>query len=144
MKIRPMGAMREGGRTLRNEQSLFVILRTRLTTGWYLANRSFGVPQSSVTKFVTGQLSFQGFNLVCSFKVYVLAIRVSLPLVGGRWFLWEDARYLPRPAFCSLTVSLWCTRILGAWCKEFSYRRTSLILINWDVETSVCAENPDN
>jgi hypothetical protein len=53
-----------------------------------------------VTKFVTGKFSFQGFDLVCrwSFKVYVLAIRVSLPLVGGRWFLWEDARYLPRLA----------------------------------------------
>ena len=72
-----------------------------------------------------GQFSFQGLNLVYgwSFQEYGSAMWASIQLAGGRWFSWEDAKYLPGLvdyAFSSLTVTLWCFSVWGIRCKECS------------------------
>ena len=149
MKIRPMGAdlLHVGGRT--DMMKLIVAFHSfaNAPNTWVISGKSFvwSTPRTVGQKVVNGQFSFQGFNFVYrwSCKEYALAIRVSLQIGGGRWFSWEDARYLPglvEYAFCSLTVSLWCNHVWGTRYKEFSYRRTPLSRIKWDVEPSGYAE----
>jgi hypothetical protein len=74
---------------------------------------------------LSGQFRFQGLYLVYgwSFQEYASATWASIQLGGGRWFSWEDAKYLPGMVvykFSSLTVTLQCFSVLGTRCKECS------------------------
>jgi hypothetical protein len=122
MKNRPVGADLFHAEGRRDMTKLIVALSNfaNAPNNWVIFGKSFvwSTPEMSGKKLLPGSFSFQGFNLVYrwSCKEYALAIRVSLQLGAGRWFLREDARYLPglvEYAFCSLTVPLWCTSVCG-------------------------------